>query len=222
VVEDEKRMRDLVKMYLAKEGFEVDEAGDGNDALTKIESNYYDLIILDLMLPGTDGLSICREVRREKNIPIIMLTAKGDELDRVLGLEMGADDYVVKPFSPRELVARVKSLLRRVNKAAESPVNKELRVGELLIKLGSRKLYVNEHEVALTPKEFDLLVFLVTNYGQVLTREQILEKVWGYDYFGDFRTVDTHIKNLREKIRHWSSEKYIHTVWGVGYRFEGG
>ncbi len=218
--DDEKQMRNLVKMYLEKEGFGVDEASDGELAINLAKANNYDLIILDVMMPVQDGLSVCKSIRQFSKVPIIMLTARGDEIDRVLGFELGADDYVIKPFSPRELVARVKALLRRTKEfSALDNTGDALAFKDVLIDISARKVLFKGREISLTPKEFDLLLFLGKNQRKVFTREAILERVWGYDYFGDLRTVDTHIKNLREKLC-TGSDKYIHTVWGVGYKFE--
>lgn len=223
VADDESKIRQLVRMYLEKEGFEVVEAADGGTALDYLSRERFDLVVLDLMMPGTDGWTVCREVRKKDNqVPIIMLTARGDEVDRVLGLEMGADDYVVKPFSPRELVARIKAVLRRANREESASVDPGvLTYPGLIIDPLSRKVEVSGQVVNLTPKEYDLLYFLARSPGRVFTREQLLEKVWGYDYYGDSRTVDTHITRLREKLsRVGGSPQYIVTVWGVGYKFE--
>lgn len=184
-----------------------------------IEKAEYNLIILDLMLPVVDGWTVCKEIRKKYDIPIIMLTARGEEFDKVLGFELGADDYVVKPFSPRELVARVKALLRRFGPREPRQV---LEFEGLVIDPESRKVVVDGKEVALTPKEFDLLYFLAKNKEKVFTREKLLEEVWGYDFFGSLRTVDTHIKQLREKLGRSKASSYIVTVWGVGYKFEVG
>lgn len=219
IVDDEEGIRDLVSMYLEKEGFEVNSAPDGQAALRKIEENDYDLFIVDVMMPKLDGFGLLREIRRFSDKPVIMLTAKGEEYERVLGFELGCDDYVVKPFSPRELVHRVKVLLKRsLNiKANEQDV---LKFPRLAIDKLARMAKVDGEEIALTPKEFELLYYLAKNPGRVYTREQILEKVWGYDYFGDLRTVDTHVKKLREKLGRSNGPDYISTVWGVGYKFE--
>jgi two-component system response regulator ResD len=218
VVDDEKRMVELVKLYLEKEGFIVDEANDGQRALDMVKQNKYNLIILDLMLPVVDGWTVCKEIRKNSDVPIIMLTARGEEFDKVLGFELGADDYVVKPFSPRELTARTKALLRRFGqKKDESEV---LEFPSLLIDPVSRTVKVEEKEVYLTPKEFDLLYYLARNQERVFTREKLLEEVWGYDFFGSLRTVDTHIKQLREKLGRSKAASFINTVWGVGYKFE--
>ncbi|ADL08207.1 response regulator transcription factor [Thermosediminibacter oceani] len=217
VVDDEEKIVDLVKLYLEKEGFKVDEAHDGQQALDMIAKGEYNLIILDLMLPVIDGWTVCKEVRKKSDIPIIMLTARGEEFDKVLGFELGADDYVVKPFSPRELVARVKALLRRLGPKGPEQT---LEFPGLVIEPESRTVRADGKEVALTPKEFDLLYFLAKNKEKVFTREKLLEEVWGYDFFGSLRTVDTHIKQLREKLGRSKAASYITTVWGVGYKFE--
>jgi two-component system response regulator ResD len=221
LVDDEKGMRDLIRMYLEDSGFYVDEAASGDVALEKALSGEYQLIILDLMLPRVDGFTICREIRKKMDIPILILTAQGDEIDRVLGLELGADDYVVKPFSPRELVARIKALLRRAD-SGQKPVDETtISYPNLFINPKSRETKVNGNSLQLTPKEFDLLLFFAKNPGRVFTREQLLEEVWGYDFYGGLRTVDTHVKQLREKITKQNyGPDYITTVWGVGYKFE--
>lgn len=218
MVDDEKRMVELVKLYLEKEGYTVDEAYDGQQALDMINKTKYNLIILDLMLPVVDGWTVCREIRKKYDIPVIMLTARGEEFDKVLGFELGADDYVVKPFSPRELTARVKALLRRLGPGEEQEVT--LEFPELTIEPEARMVKVNGKDVDLTPKEFDLLYFLAKNRDKVFTREKLLEEVWGYDFFGSLRTVDTHVKQLREKLGRSKAASYISTVWGVGYKFE--
>jgi two-component system response regulator ResD len=220
VVDDEEHIRELVRLYLEKEGFTVALAADGEDAVTQIKESHPLLVILDIMLPKMDGWDVCREVRKFSETPIIMLTAKGEEFDKVLGLELGADDYLTKPFSPRELVARVKAILRRA--APEDTTNNEeqLTYPGLTINLASREVMVSGKEATLTPKEFDLLWFLAKNPGKVFTREQLLTAVWGYDYYGDLRTVDTHIKRLREKVEREDISPHVKTIWGVGYKFE--
>jgi two-component system response regulator ResD len=225
VVDDEERIRRLVRMYLERNGFAVDEAGDGTEALTKALETEYGLIILDLMLPGMDGRDVCAEIRQYKQTPIIMLTAAGDESDRVHGFELGADDYVVKPFSPRELIMRVKALLRRTGAAGEgsqAALGHILTFPGLVINIDSRKVLVEDQEVMLTPKEFDLLLYLAQRPEKVFSREELLRDVWDYQFFGDQRTVDTHVKRLREKLGRGSERVplHIHTVWGVGYKFE--
>nr|WP_066635485.1 response regulator transcription factor [Desulfolucanica intricata] len=220
IADDEEKIRHLVRIYLEKEGFQVGEAVDGKSVLAEFSSNNWDLLVLDLMMPETDGWQVCREIRSKSDLPIIILTARGDEIDRVLGLELGADDYVVKPFSPRELVARIKALLRRVCKQV-SDGNTVLHFPGLTIDAGSRKAVLMGQTLALTPKEFELLYIMGQSVGRVFTREQLLQKVWGYNYYGDSRTVDTHINRLREKmLKIPEAPKYVHTVWGVGYKFE--
>ncbi len=219
VVDDEKRIVDLVRLYLEREGFAVDEAFDGETALKMISERSYDLIILDLMLPVVDGWTVCKELRKNHDTPVIMLTARGEEFDKVLGFELGADDYVVKPFSPRELTARVKALLRRTA-ARDDDENEVLEFPELFIDPSARVVKVNDKEISLTPKEFDLLYFLAKNKDKVFNREKLLEEVWGYDFFGSLRTVDTHVKQLREKLGRSKAASYINTIWGVGYKFE--
>ncbi len=219
VVDDEKRMVDLVKLYLEREGFTVEEAFNGQQALDMIAKTSYDLIILDLMLPVVDGWTVCKELRKKYDTPVIMLTARGEEFDKVLGFELGADDYVVKPFSPRELTARVKALLRRMASKEDAEAD-ALVFPDLSIDPTGRVVKVSEKEVTLTPKEFDLLYFMAKNKDKVFNREKLLEEVWGYDFFGSLRTVDTHIKQLREKLGHSKAASYINTIWGIGYKFE--
>ncbi len=219
VVDDEKRMVDLVKLYLEREGFSVSEAFDGQQALDMIEKTAYDLIILDLMLPVIDGWTVCKELRKKYDTPVIMLTARGEEFDKVLGFELGADDYVVKPFSPRELTARVRALLRRTV-SKENDEDSTLVFPSLSIDPVARVVKVDGDEITLTPKEFDLLYFIAKNKDRVFRREQLLEGVWGYDFYGGLRTVDTHIKQLREKLGRSRVASYINTIWGVGYKFE--
>lgn len=219
VVDDEERMRTLVRAYFEKEGFAVEEAANGEEAIKKTAQKAYDLIVLDLMLPRVDGWSVCRKIREKSTVPIIMLTARGEEEERLLGFDLGADDYVVKPFSPRELVARARALLRRTNSATENP--EMIQTGYLTIDPAGRSVTVQGERLALTPKEFDLLYHLARHPGRVFSREQLLEQVWGYDFYGDLRTVDTHVKTLREKIsRSRGLPDYIQTVWGIGYKFE--
>ncbi|MEW6698612.1 MAG: response regulator [Bacillota bacterium] len=222
LVDDEEKIRDLVKVYLVKEGFAVDELAGGSQVVTKVRENSYDLLILDLMLPGTDGLTICKEIRKFSRLPIIMLTAKGDEIDKIIGLEVGADDYIVKPFSPRELVARVKAVLRRVAPQQEPPEKAAamLIFPNLVINPEARTVEMNRREISLTPKEFDLLLYMAGSPGRAFSRENLLEKVWGYDFYGDLRTVDTHINRLRDKLTLEGRKAPIATVWGVGYKFE--
>ena len=219
VIDDEERIRHLVRMYLEREGYEVDEAGDGREALEKIQKRDYSLLIVDLMMPEIDGWKVCRDVREKSDIPIIMLTARGEEFDRVLGFELGADDYLVKPFSTKELVARVKALLRRSGgKAAVSSTN--LVYGPLKIEKEKHRVSIDEEQIPFTPREFELLYFLAKNPSRVFSREQLMETVWGYDFYGDARTVDTHVKKIREKLANPKVRSMLATVWGVGYKFD--
>ncbi|SME26647.1 Transcriptional regulatory protein SrrA [Bacillus mobilis] len=215
VVDDESDMRQLVGMYLDNFGYEWGEAENGKEALKKLETNHYDFVVLDIMMPEMDGLSVCKEIRKTSDVPIIFLTAKGEEWNRVNGLRMGADDYIVKPFSPGELIARMEAVLRRYTKQEQQ---EEIQFGPILINEKSRKIEAGGEPISLTVKEFDLLYFLCQHTGQVFSREQLLEKVWGYDYAGSTRTVDTHVKTMRLKLG--ESGNYIQTVWGVGYKFE--
>ena len=218
IVDDEPRIRELIREHLQYSGYVCEEAADGTAALTQLSGGAFDLVILDLMMPFMDGMTCLREMRaRHINTPVIILTARSEEYDKLAGLEGGADDYVVKPFSPRELVARVKAVLNRTmprpTEAADT-----MTFGELTIDTASHTVRVSGEEVALTPKEFDLLVFLASNKGIALSREKILQKVWNYDYFGEDRTVDTHVKMLRGHLGKCRS--YIATVWGIGYKFD--
>lgn len=215
VVDDESDMRQLVGMYLDNFGYEWGEAENGKEALKKLETDHYDFVVLDIMMPEMDGLSVCKEIRKTSDVPIIFLTAKGEEWNRVNGLRMGVDDYIVKPFSPGELVARMEAVLRRYTKQEQQ---EEIQFGPILINEKSRRIEANGESISLTVKEFDLLYFLCQHTGQVFSREQLLEKVWGYDYAGSTRTVDTHVKTMRLKLG--ESGNYIQTVWGVGYKFE--
>lgn len=222
VVDDEPNIREVVELYLHREGYEVAVAGDGRTALEMIEAKLPDLIVLDLMLPVMGGLQLTRVLREgHYNIPIIMLTAKGDEADRVGGLELGADDYVTKPFSPKELVARVKAVLRRASlKSLVDSQAQPLAIGAIRLNPTTRQVWKDEQEVTLTAKEFDLLWFFMNHPGQVFTRDQVLDHVWGFDFFGDASTVTVHVRRLREKIEKQPTKpEYILTVWGVGYKF---
>lgn len=219
LVDDEKTLVKALKFNLEKEGFLVEEAYNGEEALEKAFKVNPDIIILDLMLPGLDGFEVCREIRKKEEIPIIMLTAKGEDIDKVLGLELGADDYITKPFNPRELVARMKAILRR-SAARNDGLRKQIQIGALQIDLLQHRVRLGEREIDLTAKEFALLSFLASNAGRVYSREQLLEQIWGYDYYGDARTVDVHIRHLREKIEEDPSKpQLILTVWGTGYKF---
>lgn len=224
VVDDEKPIADILQFNLEKEGYDVLTANDGDEALELILNEVPDLVLLDIMLPGKDGMEICREVRKSHDMPIIMLTAKDDEIDKVLGLELGADDYVTKPFSTRELIARVKANLRRkvpVDDTKEVDEN-TIKLREIEINLDAYSVKKNGTEVDLTQREFELLIYLAKHPSQVMTREHLLETVWGYDYFGDVRTVDVTVRRLREKIETDSSHpEYIMTRRGVGYFIKG-
>lgn len=223
IIDDEERMRSLIKIYLQKEGYQVIEASNGRDGLYKFSREQVDLVILDIMMPQVDGLTVCKEIRKTSDVPIVMVTAKGEEFDKVLGFELGADDYIVKPFGMRELVARVRALLRRAGEKSKKDFAdsvENIEYNGLNICLLSRDVQVDGKTVILTPKEFDLLIHFAKHPGKVFTREQLLESVWGYDFFGDVRTVDTHVKKIREKLRNNGKNQYISTVWGVGYKFE--
>jgi len=217
LIEDEEKMRELIKIVFRKEDFVIIEAVDGKQGLNLFRTNSVDIVILDIMLPEIDGWTVCREIRRTSNIPIILLTARGEEFDKLFGFELGADDYLVKPFSPKELLARVKALLRRAEIKSNEAAS-YYKFGNIVIDRLSREVTVNGRAVNLTNKEYELLYFLAANPKIVFTREQLLLKVWGYEQYGDPRTVDTHIKKLREKLGDYSS--CISTMWGVGYKFE--
>ncbi|WP_027339231.1 response regulator [Halonatronum saccharophilum] len=222
VVDDEENIVQLIKFNLEKEGYEVIAAYDGEKALEEVDIEKPKLVILDLMLPKVDGLEVCRKIRgnnQYSKLPIIMLTAKSEELDKVLGLEMGADDYVTKPFSPRELIARVKAILRRAN-TKNNTKKSIVRVKDLQLDLDKYKVEIKGNELDLTPKEFDLMAIFLSHPGQVFSRDYLLQEIWGYDYHGDTRTVDVHIRRLRKKIEEWSEDDYISTVRGVGYKLK--
>ncbi len=222
VVDDEKLIVKGIRFSLEQDGMEVDCAYDGEEALKCAKEKEYDMILLDIMLPKMDGMEVCQQIREFSSVPIVMLTAKGDDMDKILGLEYGADDYITKPFNILEVKARIKAIMRRT--AAKEPRQenpKELSAGGLRLDLESRRVYVGTKEINLTAKEFDVLELLVTNPGKVYSRESLLNIVWGYEYPGDVRTVDVHIRRLREKIESSPSEpKYVHTKWGVGYYFQ--
>ncbi|MHB8073803.1 response regulator [Desulfosporosinus fructosivorans] len=225
VVDDEEPIQELLRFNLEKEGYLVSVAKDGQEALQNVENDQPDLLVLDLMLPGMDGLEVCRKLRSNpkfQQIPIIMLTAKGEEFDKVLGLELGADDYMTKPFSPRELLARIKARLRRPNSQEEDTDSKIIIRGELRVDVTGFRVHVRGEETELTPKEFELLRVLVAHPGKVYSRDELLERIWGYEYDGDTRTVDVHVRHLRLKVeRDPSNPEYIETLRGIGYRFKG-
>ncbi|MGN0323620.1 MAG: response regulator [Oliverpabstia sp.] len=222
IVDDDNNIAELISLYLTKECFECKIVNDGEAALHAFSSFQPNLILLDLMLPGIDGYQVCREIRHKSNVPIIMLSAKGEVFDKVLGLELGADDYIIKPFDSKELVARVKAVLRRFQPAqTQVPKNtgKYVEYPDLVINLTNYSVVYNGNTIDMPPKELELLYFLAASPNQVFTREQLLDHIWGYEYIGDTRTVDVHIKRLREKIKdhaNWA----ISTVWGIGYKFE--
>jgi DNA-binding response OmpR family regulator len=214
VVDDDQGIRELASVYLQKEGFDVDCAPDGPSALDRIAASAPSLVILDLMLPGMSGFDVCKELRKESNVPILMLTARDEDVDKIVGLELGADDYVTKPFNPRELVARVKAILRRAE--SEPAPQSVIRAGDLVIDRDRREARAGDRDLTLRTKEFDLLATLAENNGIVLTREQLLDRVWGYDFYGETRTVDVHIQHVRAKIA--EAGVSILTVRGVGYK----
>lgn len=224
VVDDDINICELLRLYIEKEGFEVVIANDGGQAITKFKTEKPDLVLLDIMLPVFDGWMVCREIRKVSQCPIIMLTAKGEVFDKVLGLELGADDYVTKPFETKEIVARIKAVLRRVNDQTpimEAPsAKKEVSYDKLVINLTNYELRVNNEQIDTPPKEMELIYFLASNPNKVFTRDQLLDEVWGFDYYGDSRTVDVHVKRLREKLEGVSDRWTLRTVWGVGYKFE--
>ena len=218
VVEDDKNISDLIHMYLVKEGFDVRIAGDGGKALEEFQKKEPDLILLDIMLPVMDGWAVCAKIRETSKVPIIMLTAKSEVFDRIQGLEMGADDYIVKPFEMKELIARINAVLRRTE--IPNDTSKKLHFDKLTIYLASYELIVDGKKIDTPPKDLELLYHLASTPNRVYTRNQLLDEVWGFDYFGDSRTVDVHIKRLREKVEGVSNQWALKTVWGVGYKFE--
>ena len=218
IVDDDLHIAELISLYMMKDGYETEEVYDGREAIRKAESFQPDLILLDLMLPGMDGYQVCTEIRKTSRVPIIMLTAKGETFDKVLGLELGADDYIVKPFDPKELVARVKAVLRRYEPKQEETDKNLLKFDGLEINLSNYSVSYEGKTLDFPPKEFELLSFLAQNPNRVFTREQLLDRIWGYEYVGDTRTVDVHVKRIREKLNS-EDEWGIRTVWSVGYKF---
>lgn len=216
LVDDEPHIIELARLYLQQEGFQITSAADGIQALTEVERSAPDLIVLDLMLPRLDGWEVCRRIRATSDLPILMLTARDDDIDKIVGLELGADDYLTKPFNPRELVARVKAILRRTGSRQAAHDAKPLRVGNLMIDPSRRVVTVDDRPVNLRAKEFDLLLALVENREIVLSREKLLDLVWGFDFYGQTRTVDVHVAHLRHKLAGMTPQ--IETVWGVGYK----
>ncbi len=219
IVDDDKNICELLRLYIEKEGFTASLAHDGRQALSLFNTFEPDLILLDIMLPELDGWQVCREIRKKSDCPIIMLTAKGEVFDKVLGLELGADDYVVKPFESKEVVARINAVLRRTGKN-ETGSQKEVKFENLSINLTNYELKVNGVAIDTPPKELELVFHLASNPNRVFTRDQLLDEVWGFDYYGDSRTVDVHVKRLREKLEGVSQKWALKTVWGVGYKFE--
>ena len=221
IVDDDSNIAELISLYLTKECFETMIVGDGESALLAVDSFRPNLMLLDLMLPGIDGYQVCRDIRSRSDVPIIMLSAKGEVFDKVLGLELGADDYMIKPFDSKELVARVKAVLRRFQPARtdSAPSSKVVQYPDLIINQSNYSVVYRDKTVDMPPKELELLYFLASSPNQVFTREQLLDHIWGYEYIGDTRTVDVHIKRLREKIKDHEAWR-LATVWGIGYKFE--
>ena len=220
VADDDPNVHQSLNAYFRREGYQIISAYDGAAALQQVRQARPDIAILDIMMPGMDGLSVCREVRKDSNLPIIMLTAKGEEFDKLLGLELGADDYITKPFSPREVVARVKAVLRRMHEMKEEDKSAHLVVGNLDIDMNAFSVKLNGQVMQCTPKEIEILWTLASNPGMVFSREHLLQSIWGYDFLGDTRAVDSHIKRIRAKLCQEGNTWDIKTVWGVGYRFE--
>lgn len=219
IVDDDKNICELLRLYMEKEEYEVVLSHNGEDAVNQFNQTNPDLVLLDIMLPGQDGWQVCREIRKKSNVPIIMITAKGETFDKVLGLELGADDYVVKPFDAKEVVARVKAVLRRMGKSSHEDV-KEVSYDKLVVNMNKYELKVDGKVVDTPPKELELLFHLASNPNKVFTRDQLLDEVWGFEYYGDSRTIDVHVKRLREKLEGVSDKWHLKTVWGVGYKFE--
>ena len=220
VVEDDRNIQELLQMYLEKEGYAVTVAGDGGQGLTKFRSIKPDLVLLDVMMPVMDGWTVCKTIRAESKTPVIMLTAKGELDDKVMGLKAGADDYVTKPFEMKELIARIEAVLRRAEGSAAEKKARRLVFDKLVIDMDAFELHVDGRKVDTPPKEMELLFYLASSPNRVYTRNQLLDEVWGFDYFGDSRTVDVHVKRLREKLEGVSEKWTLKTVWGVGYKFE--
>lgn len=219
VVDDEKNIRDLIIKYLKKEGYKVTSFVDGENLISECERLKPDLIVLDIMMPGVDGLELCREIRKKDDIPIIFVSAKDEEIDRILGLELGADDYLSKPFSPRELVVRIKNIFRRLEKS-NSKVSNKFTIKDINIYFKRRYIEKDNKEIKFTSKEYDLLEFLIKNKNIPFTREQLIDKIWGYDYIGDSRMIDDLVKRIRKKLKNVNSDLELTTVWGYGYRMD--
>lgn len=220
VVDDDKNICELLRLYLEKEGYGVILAHDGEEAVVKFNALKPDIILLDIMLPGIDGWQVCREIRKKSNVPIIMITAKVETFDKVLGLELGADDYIVKPFDTKEVIARIKAVYRRVGQQSGEGEIKEVKYDKLSVNMTRYELKVDGKVLDTPPKELELLFHLASNPNRVYTRDQLLDEVWGFEYYGDSRTIDVHVKRLREKLEGVSDKWALKTVWGVGYKFE--
>ena len=220
VADDDKNICELLRLYLEKEGYTVVIANDGEEAVTRFALESPDIVLLDVMMPKLDGWQVCRELRKRSDCPIIMITAKGETFDKVLGLELGSDDYVVKPFDTKEIIARIKAVLRRTGKSSSENDPKEVSYDKLVVNMTKYELKVDGRIVDTPPKELELLFHLASNPNRVYTRDQLLDEVWGFEYYGDSRTVDVHIKRLREKLEGVSDKWTLKTVWGVGYKFE--
>ena len=219
IVDDDKNICELLRLYLEKDGYATVIANDGDEAVKAFNAQEPDTILLDVMLPKLDGWQVCREIRKTSQVPIIMLTAKGETFDKVFGLELGADDYITKPFDAKEVVARIKAVMRRGVKAAEN-ADKVVKYDKLVINLTNYELWVDGKQIDIPPKELELIYHLASNPNRVFTRDQLLDEVWSFDYYGDSRTVDVHVKRLREKLEGVSDKWSLKTVWGVGYKFE--
>lgn len=221
IADDNQQILNVLKAYAVKEDFEADLATNGRDALLKAQAGQYDIILLDVMMPLMDGFAVCRELRKTSIVPVLMITARSEDYDRIMGLDIGADDYVVKPFSPGEVMARVRAILRRTERQSQNKYRRVLRVGELEVRLETAQVMLCGDEITLTKKEIDLLRTLASNPGKVFSRDNLLDSLWGFDYFGDIRTVDSHIKRLRAKLDiHPHPEWSITTIWRMGYKFE--
>lgn len=220
VVDDDKNICELLRLYLEKEGYSVILSNDGQEAIVKFDALRPDMILLDVMLPGLDGWQVCREIRKKYNVPIIMVTGKSETFDKVLGLELGADDYIVKPFDTKEVIARIKAVFRRIGQVAPESEIREIKYDKLCVNMTRYELKVNNVVLDTPPKELELLFHLASNPNRVYTRDQLLDEVWGFEYYGDSRTIDVHVKRLREKLQGVSNKWELKTVWGVGYKFE--
>ena len=220
IADDDRNICELIRLYLEKEGYSVVLAQDGEEAISRFQTTSPDLILLDVMMPKLDGWQVCREIRKKSEVPIIMITAKGETFDKVLGLELGADDYVVKPFDTKEIIARIKAVLRRTAQKQPEVQSNEVSFDKLVVNMTKYELKVDGKVVDTPPKELELLYHLASNPNRVFTRDQLLDEVWGFEYYGDSRTVDVHVKRLREKLEGVSEEWAVKTVWGVGYKFE--